>query len=247
MTDQTQSRVPPGVTSGGEYATARLEETDPMKLYDRGTGTCFNPPMSTTAEHAIRFWESVDIPDITIQRGKALYNAQQQVDFSAHVDAHVAAWRQQYFAKNPAPRMGDARQARWAEQLRVDQAAAEQQIVDEQHPLFFHDENPEVLNNVDAQQVVRAWFTGAHGPNPGKFPEEFEKLKQHKVELFDGTASIIELSERFRMKRFRDVLTQVPDPATDAINSMHDVLAGILQSMSVDMNKTANAVETNEY
>jgi hypothetical protein len=82
----SQPRVPERVSSdGGKWVTAHPEEPAPMKLYDRGTGTCFNPPMATTAAKALEFWEHVDIPDITIQRARLLCNEQKRVDFAAHI------------------------------------------------------------------------------------------------------------------------------------------------------------------
>lgn len=238
-----KARVPEGVSSGGEFTTAHLEEPPPMKLYDRDSGTCFNPPMSRTAEHAIRFWENVEIPDVTIAKAVELYNAQQNADFTAFILPLIETEHQRWLASNPYPRLGDAKQAKWVEaKAEAFQRIADDTVVRERDG-YFHSENPQTIGTRDAQQVVRAWFTATFGPVAEDWPDEFDKTIAHQIEMSYGYETIGAIAKRYRLGRFSDEITRVPDPVTDAIGQMNNIIAGILKSMSVDVMRTADHLE----
>lgn len=212
-----------------------------MKLYDRGTGTCFNPPLSTTAASALAFWQEVDIPDVTIERARTLYAAGQEQEFREHFqalsDKHMAEWEIEH------PK---ASKQSWFAARREEEADFAQRNIDLERATFFHEDNPQFLGNTNAQQIVRAWFTYRAGPNPERFPEEAAKLDNHPVELFSGTETIGTLFERFRLNRFADQLKKVPDPSVDAIHQMQDVLADLIHTMSQNVERTANNTEPQE-
>jgi hypothetical protein len=219
---------------------AEQPESTTMKLYDRGTGTCFNPPMASTAESALAFWQEVDIPDITIERARTLYAAQQSQDFADYFkplsEAHMDAWEDQ----NSRPRFSDSKEREWIRNRMDEEKEYAQRTVDEERAKFFHADNPEYLGNTNAQQIVRAWFTYRAGPNPERLPVEAAKLFAHSVELIEGSDTIGGLWDRFRLWRFSDQLNRVPDPATDAIHQMQDALVGILRSVSDNTSRTAS-------
>jgi hypothetical protein len=229
----------------GRFAGTQNEqsETVTMKLYDRGTGTCFNPPLATTAASAVAFWQDVEIPDITIERARTLYAAQQNQDFIKYFQAlsktHMAEWEKQ----NPKTTLTVNRLAQWMKDQENEEKIFAQRTVDEERAKFFHDENPQYLGNANAQQIVRAWFTYRNGPNMNKYPEEAAKMKQHQVELFDESETIGALNDRYRLNRFADQLKKVPDPSVDAIHQMQDALVEILRSVSNNTNRTASNTE----
>lgn len=234
-----------GVPSkNGEFKSVTYTEqpeTVTMKLYDRGTGTCFNPPLSTTAAFALAFWQDVDIPDVTIERARTLYAAAQNQEFVDHFqtlsDRHMAEWEIEH------PK---ASKQSWFAARREEEADFAQRNVDVERGEFFHAENPQYLGNANAQQIVRAWFTYRNGPNPDRFPAEAEKLDNHSVELFSGSETIGVLQTRFRLNRFADQLLRVPDPSVDAIHQMQDVLADLIHTMSQNVERTANNTEPQE-
>lgn len=214
-----------------------------MKLYDRGTGTCFNPPLSTTAEKALEFWEQVEIPDITIERAKNLYNEQQRVDFAGHLRSVVTEHMQQWETKKPYPKFVQSRQNDWARNRAEEEADFTADISEAESEIFFNEENPERMKTTEAQQITRAWFAYRNGPNPELFPGELEKLCEHEVELFRGSETIVTLLDRYRLTRFAAQLNKVPDPTSDAIHQMQDALAGILYGLSDNTRRTADVVQ----
>lgn len=242
----TQPRVPEGVSSdGGQWKVGHLEEPAPMKLYDRTTGTCFNPPMASTAERGLEFWEQVEIPDITIQRARLLYNAQQRFDFAAHIQGLIDAHMQQWRDANPQPRT-DSRLTHWVQARAEEEQHFTGEVSEREHETYFSEENPEYMDAVEAQQIVRAWFARRNGPNSQRFPGEFEKTEAHEVELYAGTETIGTLNRRYQLNRFADQLETVPDPAADAIYNMQVVLGGILHRIENGTDRTANSVERQE-
>jgi hypothetical protein len=249
MSESQQGFSPNRVTGipleNGRFAGNQNEqsETVTMKLYDRGTGTCFNPPLATTAASALAFWQDVEIPDVTIERARTLYAAQQNQDFVDHfqelIDQHMVAWD----AQNPEPRFIESKRREWASDRRDEKKSHTQRAVDEERAKFFHSENPQYLGNVTAQQIVRAWFTYRFGVDSGRFPDEAAKLHAHPVELIDGTETIGSLAKRFRLSRFYVQLEKVPDPSVDAIHQMQDALVEILRSVSNNTDRTASNTE----
>ncbi|MHA6694834.1 hypothetical protein [Homoserinimonas sp. A520] len=217
-----------------------------MKLYDRGTGTCFNPPMYTTAAHALEFWSSVEIPDATIAKARRLFNEQQRKDFLDHFQAlteqHLNAWT----TANPRPKHSDTKQMKWeadreAEKTRFTEAEV---AAHSEGNKFFHSENPQTMGSIDAQQVVRAWFMLRNGPHPDRFPDESAKLDDHLIEIYDGSEKALPLVKKYRLYRFADEIKSVPNPAADAIHQMHDALAELLIGLSQDIDRLAEVVES---
>lgn len=217
-------RIDGGVPQGGQFTSPPHAES-PVKLFDRTDGSFFNPSPSSTADHCISFWSSIQIPDEVIYQVMATYLEKRKSEVEQGATQRAADWKQSWLQENPKPRF---RVDEWEARFRDEHAAFKAKAVED-----LTNERPMKLGNYDSRQLVRAAQMFYHLPNPHRFREENLKVRDHEIELYDETLTVEEIEDKYRLHRLHYAMESVFEDNTEkqileginALNSNMSVLS----------------------
>jgi hypothetical protein len=174
-----------------------------IRLFDRNDGTFLKPSPSATAEHCIRFWNTVQIPDEIIWQVEAEYRNGRTVEVDQKMRAAMDAWQADWERANPAPRKPrdlEAYQARF----RSEYEEYRQSILPS-----VEASRPDALGEYDSRQLIRAAQMYAHAPADDKFPGESQKVFDERIELFDEVLTVLQIEERYALSRLGHAMDRI--------------------------------------
>lgn len=207
------NRIDSGVPEGGQFAQKNHAES-PVKLFDRNDGSFYKPSPSSTAEHCINFWSTVQIPDEVINQLESVYYQTRLADVKSGVEQRVADWKQSWLQENPKPRF---KVEEWEARFQSDLASFKAQATED-----LTNERPMKLGIYDSRQLVRAAQMLYHIPGPNKFPEENIKVRDHEVELYNETLTVEQIQDKYRLYRLHYAMERVFEDNTEK-----EILQGI--------------------
>lgn len=219
---------------------------DATSLYNRKEGTFLNPPPSSEAIHCIWFWSNVTIPDAIALGFRSAWATADQKRLNEHLDSSYKSWWAQAKAQYPNATT-DQLQAGW-----VDHRDGEQMIQN------WRQDNPEAVL-YEASQLIRALMMRLWVPDDAVYPEEYQKVMDHLVEICSGHYTVSELVDRYHLMQHRDLVTAVPiqlshqtnrqslDPIVNEIRTMHASLAELLDGMGDTLIDTHSQGMTTSY
>jgi hypothetical protein len=242
MTAET-SRVPAGVSSGGQF-TATVHGEAPVRLFNRSDGSFLKPSPSSTAEHCIQFWSNVTIPDEVIEQAEQTYDHVRGEEIATEMDAETDAWSERYVANNPRPRREGRDLDRWEAQYAVDRDAFRDSIEE-----VITSRRPRYLGSYDARQIVRAAQMYHHRPHSLRFPEESRKVLDYQVELFDGVMSVDEIERVYEMDKIHFCLEEIikDDSLERQIVEKLAELSGGIAGVHEELSYQSNVAAQNQY
>lgn len=200
------NRIDSGVPEGGQFAQKHHAES-PVKLFDRNDGSFYKPSPSSTAEHCINFWSTVQIPDEAINQLETTYHQTRLAEVEAGVAQRVADWKQSWLQENPKPRF---KVDEWEAKFQADQAAVRAQAIEE-----LSNERPMKLGIYDSRQLVRAAQMLYHIPDPHRFAEENIKVRDHEIELYNETLTVEEIQNKYRLYRLHYAMEGLFEDTTE--------------------------------
>lgn len=220
-------RIESGVPEGGRFTTAPHMES-PVKLFDRSDGSFFKPSPSSTAEHCITFWSTVDIPDVAINQMELTYFETRSSEVESGLTQRVADWKSGWLEENPKPRF---KVEEWEARFRDEHAAFAAQARQD-----LTSERPMKLGVYDSRQLVRAAQMLYHIPDPARFPDENIKVRDHEVELYNETLTVEEIQEKYRLYKLHYALERVFEDTTEkqileSINTLNENLSIISEDV----------------
>lgn len=182
----------------------------PVKLFNRAEGSFFWPWPSSTAEHCISFWSSVEVPDEIIFQFVAAYHERRKNEVAQGTAQRTDDWKQKWLQENPKPRF---KTDDWEAKFQSDRARFTAQVTDE-----LTNERPMRLGLYDVRQLVLAAQMFYHIPDPKKFPEENIKVRDHPVELYNETLTTEQIQDKYKFFSHHYVLERVfKDPIGEQI------------------------------
>lgn len=199
----------------------------PVPLFDRNDGSYLHPSPSATAEHCITFWSTVEIPDDIITRSSVAYNLDRDREVDDDMTAAMAEWTDDWAAKNPegkkTPKSTEERNVKF----RAEHEAHRLSILP-----GVEAKRPMGMGSYDSRQLIRAYQMVVNRPNPDKFPEESEKVLNHEIQLFDETATVRDIHNKYQLYRIGNHVKGLVKPdegqaVLDAIGETNALLAGI--------------------
>lgn len=215
MTEQPRGyREPDGSVHAGKFRSAEYAEPPREGLggiFDREDGSFLLPSPSKTAQHCIRFWSTVHVPDDIGLVFDRTYSSRGMQEKAKPEFAPALKERQEWAAENP-----DA--------TRTERVLAWRRIKEERGlPARGFD----LGSSYEVVPLLRASQMYYHAPSE-RFPEEREAVMNHPVELLDETLTVREIEEKYRFSAFHHVLESEPS----AID-----LSSLEQAISVMQNK----------
>ncbi|MFD1210908.1 hypothetical protein ACFQ36_02485 [Arthrobacter sp. GCM10027362] len=193
------------------------------RLFDRGDGSFLHPSPSATAEHCIRFWSEIEIPDEIIVQFEKAYLARNRKRFKELYEARMNEIGRQWLAEKPTPKREKDQAGHEAAGVAYLGSRADEvtKAVDAQCP-------PQLVS-YDVRQLVRAAQMAWHRP-PQKFgAEEGEKVLEHQVELYDGEMSVRDIYLTYNLHELHRVLEEIKtDNGTDRlVKAIQDMSRGL--------------------
>lgn len=242
MTAET-SRVPAGFTNGGQFA-ATVHAEAPVRLFNRSDGSFLKPSPSSTAEHCINFWSSVNIPDEIIEQAEKAYAAVREEEIATDMETASKSWAASYVAENPQPRREGKELDKWTGRYQAELEAYQESIVD-----GITNSRPRYLGSYDARQVVRAAQMYHHRPHGLKFPEESFRVLDYQVELFDGVMTVEEIERVYQMDKIYFCLEEVQkdDRLQQLIVDRLTEVSGGIQNVRKELTFQTNLHEQEQY
>ena len=220
-------RIEGGVPQGGQFTSPPHAES-PVKLFDRTDGSFFNPSPSSTADHCISFWSSIQIPDEIIYQVMATYCEKRKKDVEQGAAQRVADWKAGWLQENPKPRF---KVDEWEARFQADLAVVKARV-----PEDLTNERPMKLGTYDARQLVRAAQMFYHLPNPSRFREENLKVRDHEIELYDETLTVEQIENKYKLHGIHFSMEAIFEDTTEkqilqSINALNENLSIISEDV----------------
>lgn len=200
MTAEGINRAPAGIPSGGQFVAHNHAEA-PIRLFDRTDGSFLNPAPSATADHCIRFWSSVEIPDEIIDQVVVEYAKMRSTEIDRDMENAMAQWRTHWEDQNPVPKRG---LEEYQERFKAEYEQHRQAILP-----GVSAKRPERLGQYDVPQLIRATKMMIHRPNPGRFPGEELKVMNEPVELFNETLTVAQIDEKYNLYEVKHAMERI--------------------------------------
>lgn len=226
MTADGINRAPAGIPSGGQFVANNHAEAN-IKLFDRTDGSFLNPAPSATAEHCIQFWSNVDIPDEIIDQVVTEYAKDRSAEIDEDMKQVMAQWTTHWQDQNPAPKRN------------IEEYNERYRLEHENHRLSIlqsvTDKRPEQLGQYDTRQLIRATKMLIHRPHPDRFPGEETTVLDEPVELWDGTLSVRQIEQKYRLTRVRYAMEKIFKSDSEALlaamETQSETLSGIREQL----------------
>lgn len=227
MTSEGINRQPQGIPVGGQFAPNQHSEA-PIRLFDRTDGSFLNPAPSATAEHCIQFWSNVEIPDEIIDQVADAYVKYRSEEIDRDMDQVMGQWRTNWEAQNPVPK--DKQLPEYQQRFKTEYEQYRQSVL----PGVMA-KRPERLGEYDTRQLIRAAKMLVHRPNSQRFPGEGDKVLNEPVELFDETATVLEIDKKYNLYDIRYSMEKVfrndAEALLKAVESQSEQLSGIHEQL----------------
>lgn len=192
-----------------------------VALFDRMDGTFTHPAPFKTAEKCIEFWATIEIPDAIVDR---LADAYHDAEVDIRMEAIMEEWRVRWFAANPQP--AHRHLESWEEKYQTER---EEYRLSSLATLTDGPDRPLYLGQYDLPQLIRAAQVWRHAPNPDRFPEEDAMACNYPFELFDDVLTVREIERKYRLSRFKDILSDASDTTTDRVVESLESVVGSLE------------------
>lgn len=172
MTQNSVNPAPLGPPAGigSQHGFMYCPDT-PVPLFDRMDGSFLHPSPSSTAEHCVEFWSTVEVPDAIISQSEAAYLKDRDREVDDDMVAAMATWTDDWAARNPegkkTPKSTEERNAKY----RSEHEAHRLSIL---HGVEA--KRPPYMGSYDSRQPIRAHQMITNRPNSSKFPEESDKV-----------------------------------------------------------------------
>jgi hypothetical protein len=198
------------ITEDATVVEDQLATLPPVKLYNRAGGSFFWPWPSSTAEHCISFWSSVEVPDEIISQFVSTYHERRKNEVAQGAAQRTDEWKQKWLQENPKPRF---KTDDWEAKFQSDRAHFTAQVTDE-----LTNERPMKLGLYDARQLILAAQMLYHLPDSRKFPAENIKVRDHAVELYQETLTVEQINDKYKLFSLHYALERVfEDPVQKQI------------------------------
>lgn len=184
-----------------------------LPLHDRMDGTFLHPTPFKTAEKCIRFWSTVEIPDVIVDQVAVAYAQVKSDEVDTRMDEVMLEWQRQWFAANPQPK--DKHIPAWDAKYQSEREAYRLKVLP-----GVEAERPQGIGEYDATQLIRAAQMWYHSPNYVRFPAEDEIVRNFQIELHGGLMTVEEIENLYGLERVHHAMTRIiPDFSTDRIVS----------------------------
>ncbi|XKH58641.1 hypothetical protein LG293_16450 (plasmid) [Citricoccus nitrophenolicus] len=188
-------------STGGQFVETMKPEAqgvEPLKLFDREDGSFLNPPASRTAEHCIKFWSTVEIPDEIVVAFRDAQRAEREQRVQPYRQAEFDAWYQQWAPSNPGATAQQWTPA-WEQYAKTN--GVEERLEEKVPSLAYQ----------DASQAIRALQMIRMAPDEQRWPEETQTVREHQIETFRGVVPALELCKTHKLIRVAGVLDRMPE------------------------------------
>lgn len=186
----------------GKFAATMKPEAqvEPLKLFDREDGTFLDPPASKTAEHCVRFWSAVKIPDEIVVAFRDSQELDRRQRASDELQTQYDHWLEQWKQGRPQYTK-EERSAAWREYSLEHQIDAR---IAAKYPALAHP---------DASQAIRAMQMFRFRPDPNRWPDESQAVLDHQIETWhEHGYTVKEMVDVFNLSGMRPVVDRMPQP-----------------------------------
>jgi hypothetical protein len=211
--------------------------TPTIRLFDRNDGTFLKPSPSATAEHCIRFWNTVEIPDEIITQVEGEYRKVRAQEIDTEMESAMAEWRAKWEAENPPPAK-DKHLPEYQDRFRREYEEYRQSILP-----TVETKRPPALGEYDSRQLIRASRMAIHRPNERRFPGEGDKVLDEPVELFEETLTVWEIEQKYKIsavgyamsrifRNHEEAILAALEGARDQLHGIHEQLIHLRSDLS---------------
>lgn len=195
-------------------------------------GTFYHPPHLDTAEETLAFFRHVEVDDATIERFQDATESSALEQYGNVLRERVEAASVRWQEENPAPKKENTilgeRYSDWQERKREFEDAEMERLRSGELDSFHAAGVAPVVNDADAQVVVRAMQIGRNMPID---PHEQQKLREHTVHLRrtqpTGETTLKELWNRYG----NDHVTRAIDSTNADASGGDDVQRQMLEEL----------------
>lgn len=239
----TEDQLPPYEEVQPPYEEVQPPPYDPARpygyvipLHDRMDGTYRHPSPSSTAEHCINFWSTVQIPDeIVLQANGAYYRARQR-EIDDDMTEIMRLWTIEWLKSNPEPpekgrpyaikAAKDAHSARWRKEHEVHRLS----VLPKSEA-----KRAERLMIYDNVQLVRVAQMVSRAPRD---PVQREEVLNYPIELRDGQSTVREIYKTYRLDWIVDSIRAIDEPdSPEDISSDVEGIHTLLRQIKFEMDE----------
>jgi hypothetical protein len=236
MTDLNPNRVATGKAGAGRFdhkynteAEVDLVDPDSDEAYN-ADGSWFFPPKPRSGSQSVAFWEKSKVPDEVLHQFIYAYKDRYLVYSNDRWREEMGKWADRYRESNPEPvgPFGGSKK-NWDADFHEAYKEAEDSII-----LAAYSERPNMISRYDARPLARAAQMYMFAPSQKRYPEEWEKAMNHKVELFDETLTVYEVEQKYRLSEVSLSLTEIAHDSSKQEDLMEEV--GSVKNSLEEMN-----------